>query len=240
MIQDRNHAVNGAEPKLPRAVFWDMDGTLIDSEPIWHEAEIWYAERHGGEWSDEMGWKITGTPVPKVAQMMINRGTKMNVEELTQGLIDFVAAREIERMPWIPGGVELVKACADAGIPNVLVTASPRKMAEALLAQAPEGAFVGFVCGDDVKEKKPHPAPYLAAAKVVGIDPHSEPMKECVAVEDSETGLQSAVASGATTIAITGYMRSQPKNGPQFASIKYYEGMTPETLGDFVRRRLGV
>ncbi|MBW3088310.1 HAD family phosphatase [Bifidobacterium sp. 82T24] len=225
---------------LPRAVFWDMDGTLIDSEPIWHEAELWYAEQYGGDWSEEMGWAVTGTPVPNVARKMIERGTKLGVEELTEGIIAYVAKREMEHMPWIPGALDVVSALHAAGVPNVLVTASPRAMAESAIAQAPEGVFTTYVCGDDVKEKKPNPAPYLAAAAKLGIAVPGE-IEQCVALEDSLVGLQSAAAAGATTIALTGYIRSDnppSKNGPQFACIETWDGVTPQLLGDFVKRRL--
>ncbi|RSX50351.1 HAD family hydrolase [Bifidobacterium callimiconis] len=225
--------------KLPRAAFWDMDGTLIDSEPIWHEAELWFAEQHGGDWSEEMGWKVTGTPVPEVAQMMIDRGTKLGVEELGAGLIDFVAKREMEHMPWIPGVLDVLVAVRDAGIPSVLVTASPRAMAESAIAQAPEGVFTAYVCGDDVKEKKPNPAPYLAAAAKLGIE--GDEIRECIALEDSAVGLESAARSGATTIALTGYIHSDnppSKNGPQFASIETWDGVTPQMFRDLVTLRL--
>ncbi|NEG97061.1 HAD-IA family hydrolase [Bifidobacterium sp. SMB2] len=224
---------------LPRAAFWDMDGTLINSEPIWHEAELWFAEQYGGDWSEEMGWKVTGTPVPKVAQMMIDRGTRLGVEELTDGIIDFVARREMEHMPWIPGVLDVVTALHEAGVPNVLVTASPRAMAESAIAQAPEGVFDAYVCADDVKEKKPDPAPFLAAAAKLGIE--GDQIRECVALEDSAVGLESAVRAGATTIALTGYIRSDnppSKNGPQFACVETWDGVTPQLLGDFVKQRL--
>ncbi|OXN00642.1 HAD family hydrolase [Bifidobacterium vansinderenii] len=225
--------------KLPRAAFWDMDGTLIDSEPIWHEAELWFAEQYGGDWSEEMGWKVTGTPVPKVAQMMIDRGTKLGVEELGAGLIDFVAKREMEQMPWMPGVLDVLVAVRDAGIPSVLVTASPRAMAESAIAQAPEGVFAAYVCGDDVKEKKPNPAPFLAAAAKLGIK--GDEIRECIALEDSAVGLESAARSGATTIALTGYIHSDnppSKNGPQFASIETWDGVTPQMFRDLVTLRL--
>ncbi|PJM72419.1 HAD family hydrolase [Bifidobacterium primatium] len=224
---------------LPRAAFWDMDGTLINSEPIWHEAELWFAEHHGGDWSEEMGWKVTGTPVPQVAQMMIDRGIRLGVEELTEGIIAFVAKREMEHMPWIPGVLDVVSALHEAGVPNVLVTASPRAMAESAIAQAPAGVFDAYVCADDVKEKKPNPAPFLAAAAKLGIE--GDQIRECVALEDSAVGLESAVRAGATTIALTGYIRSDnppSKNGPQFACVETWDGVTPQLLGDFVKQRL--
>lgn len=223
---------------LPRAAFWDMDGTLINSEPIWHEAELWFAKQYGGHWTEELGWSVTGTPMSEVAETMIEHGTKLGAEELAQGIIDYVAESEMRHMPWIPGALDVVVALHEAGVPNVLVTASPRKMAESAVAQAPEGAFFAYVCSDDVEKKKPDPAPYLAAAAKLGITDPDE-IAQCVALEDSAAGLTSAVTAGATTIALTGYNPTDAaEKGEQFATLENWDGVTPELLGDFVRRRL--
>lgn len=222
-----------------RAVLWDLDGTLIDSEPVWHEAEISIARANGGHWTEDLGWKMSGTPVPKVAQMLAEAGTRLPVEEIGRQMIEYVAERERTAMPWIPGAVELVRAVAAAGVPNVLVTASPRAMAENVLAQSGEGTFAAYVCGDDDTAKKPSPEPYQLAARKLGIDPADRgAMVRCVALEDSGVGLASAAASGATTVALTGFTRTDATGGPQFASIHDYDGVTPVTLDDFVVRRL--
>ena len=222
-----------------RAVFWDLDGTLIDSEPLWHEAEISIALANGGHWTEELGWKMSGTPVPKVAQMLVEAGTRLPAEEIGRQMIEYVAEHERAAMPWIPGAVELVRLLAAAGVPNVLVTASPRVMAENVLRQAGEGAFAAYVCGDDNTAKKPSPEPYQAAARKLGIDPTDlDAMAHCVALEDSGVGLQAAAASGATTVALTGFTRTDATGGPQFASIRDYDGVTVDSLDGFVRRRL--
>lgn len=222
-----------------RVVFWDLDGTLIDSEPLWHEAEISIATANGGTWSEDLGWKMSGTPVPKVAQMLVEAGTRLPAEEIGRQMIEYVKEREFAGLPWIPGALELVKALAAAGVPNVLVTASPRVMAENVLRQAGDGAFAAYVCGDDNTAKKPSPEPYQAAARKLGIDPaDADAMARCVALEDSGVGLQSGASSGATTIALTGYTRTDATGGPQFASIHDYAGVTPSALEEFVARRL--
>lgn len=218
-----------------KAVFWDMDGTLIDSEPYWHESELRLAAAHGGYWDEDLAWQGSGTPVPQVARQMIERGTALTVEEISKGMVDYVAQQERLRMPWIPGVLDVLRSLAAARIPSVLVTTSPRNLAQNLVAQAPEGVFAGYICGDDDVAKKPDPAPYLAAGKLLGIG--ADMMPYCVAVEDSMSGLRSAAGSGATTIAQTGYMRADTSHGPQFASIRGYEGITAETFEQFVRQR---
>lgn len=222
---------------LLKAVFWDMDGTLIDSEPYWHAGEMEIAKKHGGYWDLDLAWQGSGTPVPAVAQRMVDHGCQLSVEEIGQGMIDYVSRAEAAHMPWIDGVLDVLNSLVAAGIPSVLVTTSPRHLAQGLVDQAPAGAFVGFVCGDDDVEKKPSPEPYLAAGRLLGIAP--EDMRYCVALEDSMSGLRSAAASGATTLAQTGYIRTDTSAGPQFASISSYDDVTAATLDGYVRQRVG-
>lgn len=179
--------------------------------------------------------RVPGTPVPDVARRMVEHGCKLSIEEIGKGMIDYVAQKEFERIPWIDGVEDVLLSLKEAGVPSMLVTTSPRHLAGNLIAQAPAGTFAGYVCGDDDVEKKPSPAPYLAAGRKLGIAP--EDMKYCIAVEDSMSGLRSAAASGATTLGQTGFMRIDNSNGPQFASINGYDGITAATLDAYVRSR---
>lgn len=227
---------------LLKAVLWDMDGTLIDSEPIWHQGEMEISREYGGDWSPELGWQCTGKPVPFVAQRMVEHGTRLSADEITPMLIQYVFEAEKRQMPWVPGVLPVLSALADAGIPSVLVTASPRGMADNLLSQAPQGTFVGSVSGSDGLPKKPDPASYVAAARLVGVDAESDPraMARCVAIEDSVPGLQSASASGATTLAQTAFNPSDTSAGPRFETVDGYDGVTVESLESCVERRLGI
>ena len=221
---------------MVKAVFWDMDGTLIDSEPYWHEGEMKIAAAHGGYWDEELAWQGSGTPVPDVARRMVEHGCQLSIEEIGQGMIDYVAQKEFECIPWIEGVEDVLVALRDAGVPSMLVTTSPRRMAENIMKQA-DGLLAGYVCGDDPYEHKPSPAPYLAAAERLGIAP--EDMVKCVVMEDSSSGLRSGAASGATLIAQTGWIRTDTSGLGQFASIDSYEGIDAAALDAFVRQRLG-
>ena len=221
----------------PLAVFWDMDGTLIDSEPYWHQAELDLAHEHGGDWNADMGWQVSGKPLPTVARLMRERGLDLPEDQIPDLLIDGVIAMEERHMPWIEGVRTILTDLVGAGIPSILVTTSPRRMAQAVVAKAPEGAFADYVCGDDGLAQKPDPAPYLHAGSLVGIN-SPDLMTSCLAFEDTLTGITSAAASGATTVAYTGTNPVDTSSGPQFASIKSYVGVTLEDLFSMVSRRL--
>ena len=221
----------------PLAVFWDMDGTLIDSEPYWHQAEVDLAHEHGGDWNADMGWQVSGRPLPKVAKLMRDRGLNVSEDQIPGLLIDGVIAMEARHMPWIDGVRDILASLVEAGIPSILVTTSPRRMARAVVAKAPEGAFADYVCGDDGLAQKPDPAPYLHAASLLGINKPAQ-MASCLAFEDTLTGITSAVASGATTVAYTGTNPVDTSSGPQFASINSYVGVTLDDLSAMIARRL--
>ena len=224
--------------RRPLAVFWDMDGTLIDSEPYWHQAELDLAHEHGGDWNADMGWQVSGKPLPTVARLMRERGLDLPEDQIPDLLIDGVIAMEERHMPWIEGVRTILTDLVGAGIPSILVTTSPRRMAQAVVAKAPEGAFADYVCGDDGLAQKPDPAPYLHAASLVGIN-SPDLMTSCLAFEDTLTGITSAVASGATTVAYTGTNPVDTSSGPQFASINSYVGVTLDDLSALIAKRLG-
>ena len=221
----------------PLAVFWDMDGTLIDSEPYWHQAEVDLAHEHGGDWNADMGWQVSGRPLPKVAKLMRDRGLNVSEDQIPGLLIDGVIAMEARHMPWIDGVRDILASLVEAGIPSILVTTSPRRMARAVVAKAPEGAFADYVCGDDGLAQKPDPAPYLHAASLLGINKPAQ-MASCLAFEDTLTGINSAVASGATTVAYTGTNPVDTSSGPQFASMNSYAGVTLDDLSALIAKRL--
>ena len=233
---------------LLKAVFWDLDGTLIDSEPYWHEGEMEIAAAHGGYWDEDLAWSCSGTPLDHCAKTMIEHGTNLPPEQIAKAMVDYVAKKEFERVPWTNGVLDVLGSLVDAGIPSVLVTTSPRRLAQNVIDHAPAGAFAGFVCGDDDLPHKPDPATYLAAAKMLGIETGVAGadgaaalpgIARCVALEDSATGIASAVASGATTIAQLGFNRNAKADGPQCASIDGFAGITAEALNAFIRQRLG-
>ena len=125
---------------LLKAVFWDLDGTLIDSEPYWHEGEMEIAAAHGGDWDEDLAWSCSGTPLDHCAKTMIEHGTNLPPEQIAKAMVDYVAKKEFERVPWTNGVLDVLGSLVDAGIPSVLVTTSPRRLAQNVIDHAPAGA----------------------------------------------------------------------------------------------------
>ncbi len=183
---------------FPAAVLWDMDGTLVDTEPYWFATEFELVAEFGGTWTDADAHSLVGFDLLASAHELRTRGgVRLEPVQLVERLIDGVIRRVADELPWRPGAPELLAECVAAEIPCVLVTMSWRRLADALIAAAPTGSFAASVTGDEVSNGKPHPEPYLAAAAVLGVDP-----VECVAIEDSPTGVASALAAGCATLGV--------------------------------------
>jgi beta-phosphoglucomutase-like phosphatase (HAD superfamily) len=194
---------------LPAALLIDMDGTIVDSEPYWISTEHSLVEEFGGTWGPEDAHSIVGFDLLDAAVELRDRaGVQLEPRAIVERLLDGVIAKCRVDLPWRPGARELLIEARDAGIPCVLVTMSWRRFADAVLAEAPPGVFVGSITGDEVSVGKPGPDPYLAAAKMVGLDP-----ADCVAIEDSPTGAQSALSAGCRTIAVPHVVNVEPRAG---------------------------
>ncbi len=180
------------------AVLWDMDGTLVDTEPYWFDIEFELVAEFGGTWSEADAQSLVGFDLLDSAHELRTRGgVRLEPVEVVERLLDGVIARVADELPWRPGAPELLAECVAAGIPCVLVTMSWRRLADAVIASAPPGSFVGSITGDEVRNGKPDPEPYLAAAAMLGVDP-----ADCVAIEDSPTGVASALAAGCATLGV--------------------------------------
>ncbi|WP_240645938.1 HAD family phosphatase [Georgenia sp. SYP-B2076] len=186
-------------PHLPAAVLWDMDGTLVDTEPYWMAAETAVVSRHGGTWTTLQALELVGNDLITSAQIIRARtGIPGTDEEIVAEILAGVVARvAADGAPWRPGALELLAGLRAAGVPCALVTMSYQVLADAVVAAAPAGAFDAVVTGDQVSHGKPHPEAYLTAARRLGVD-----ITRCVAIEDSSVGVAAALASGARTIAV--------------------------------------
>ena len=187
-----------AAPVLPAAVLWDMDGTIVDTEPFWMAAEGDLVTSFGGTWTHEQALTLVGQGLETSAAILQEAGVRMSVPEI----IDTLTARVQEILdekgpPLRPGAVELLTALSEAGVRCALVTMSLRRMAEQVVSALPSGLFELIVGGDQVTRPKPFPDAYLQACAGLDIDPAT-----AVAIEDSPTGVRAAVAAGIPTIGV--------------------------------------
>jgi HAD superfamily hydrolase (TIGR01509 family) len=182
----------------PAAVLWDMDGTLINSEPYWMSAEAEIVESFGGEWTHDDALAVVGSGLLTSARAMQRKGVDLDAHTIVDRLTDRVMSQLQEfGIPWRPGARELLVEIRQAGIRTALVTMSIARMAHHVVDNL---GFIGFdavVCGDDVEHPKPHPEAYLKGANALGVS-----IAECVAIEDSPPGAASAFSAGATVVGV--------------------------------------
>ncbi len=179
----------------PHAVLWDLDGTIVDSEPYWLISEQRLVEQFGGTFTEADGLALVGSGLPVAASVLQRHGVELSVEEIVDRMVADVNEMVSREIPWRPGARELLRSIHDAGIPQVMVTMSYRSSADYIADTL--GLFAGVVSGDEVTHSKPHPEPYLLGAALAGVE-----AKNCVAFEDSRAGSESAIAAGAVTIAV--------------------------------------
>ncbi len=183
--------------RRPSAVLWDMDGTIIDSEPYWVAAEIDLVTRFGGSWTHEDGLQLVGLGLTHSALVLQAAGVALSSDDIVNELTDHVIELLNDSVPWRPGAIQLMSAIAEAGIPQALVTMSIERMARRVAEVIPGSPLQVIVSGDHVAEPKPHPEAYVLGAQLLGVD-----VSQCIAFEDSNAGIQSAASAGAVTIGL--------------------------------------
>jgi HAD superfamily hydrolase (TIGR01509 family) len=195
-----------------QAVLFDMDGLLVNTEPLWFEVEHEVMARLGGKWTSQDQQALVGGSLHRSVGYLLSRATRAASHEevadwLVGGMANLLADREAVLMP---GAIDLLAEVRAAGIPRILVTSSEQVIMDAVLTSLAKHdiAFTATVCGGDVSEPKPHPEPYRLAASLIGADPAA-----CVALEDSTNGVVSALAAGCITIAVPGVAPVAPRPG---------------------------
>jgi HAD superfamily hydrolase (TIGR01509 family) len=190
-------------PHAPAAVLWDLDGTLLDSEKLWDIPLYELTEKLGGQLSTGTRQAMVGTNVMVTLRLLY---AEVGIAEPTAEQVADGAAWIDRRMaevfrqdlPWRPGAAAALAAVRAAGLPMALVTSTERGLTEIALDTIGRELFDVTVCGDEVDgENKPLPEPYLKACRLLDVDP-----TRCVAIEDSPTGVSSAVAAGCTVVVV--------------------------------------
>jgi HAD superfamily hydrolase (TIGR01509 family) len=211
-------------PRLPRAVLFDMDGTLVDSEKVWDVTLQEVAATLGGRLSARTRAAMLGSNLYQ-SITMLHDDLDITADPAATGrlLLERTKAYFARGLPWQPGARDLLHAVRAAGLPTALVTSTHRDLVDVALHTIGRHHFDTVVCGDEVTHNKPHPEPYLRAAEQLGVPP-----ADCVAVEDSPTGVASACAAGCTVLAVPGPVPVPP--GPRRHIRTTLLGVTPADL----------
>jgi HAD superfamily hydrolase (TIGR01509 family) len=190
-------------------VLFDMDGLLIDSEPLWLDAETAIMARLGASWSEQDQAQLLGGSLERSVRYLLSKATRPAPPELIGEWLmsDIIERVRRDGVPVQPGARELLTAVRQAGLPHALVTSSERGFMDAVLASTGM-RFDVLVCAEDVTATKPDPEPYLLAAKLVDVDPG-----DCFALEDSPNGVASAEAAGCRVFAVPSLVPIPPAPG---------------------------
>jgi len=208
------------------AVLFDMDGLLVDTEPLWLETETEVMARLGAAWTVQDQEALLGGSMRRTVSYLLSKAARpaqpLTVERwLNEGMLQRVGDGRVVVQP---GARELLAEVAAAGLPHALVTSSQRLFAEAVLAST--GLLLPVtVCAEDVTVTKPDPEPYLLAAKLLEADP-----ARCVALEDSPNGVASATAAGCCVVAVPSLVRIPP--APGRLVVRSLRDVTVATLRD--------
>ena len=209
MLRQPTEPAEPAGSRELQGVLFDMDGLLVDSEPLWFEVECAVMARLDGRWSEADQQALIGGSLPRTVSYLLARaGRPASPEDVGRWLIEGMTSLLMSRpLTMLPGAAELLAEVRAAGIPLALVTSSERPVMDAVLRQLGV-SFTATVCADDVTRGKPDPEPYLRAASLLGADPRA-----CVALEDSPNGVASAEAAGCRLIAVPSLVPIRARDG---------------------------
>lgn len=184
-----------------RAVLFDMDGTLVDSEKLWDVSMQQLYARFGGVMTPEVRNATVGGSAESVIRLVFtDLGLEPDPQEMAtvaDWLHEITGDLFDAGLPWCAGARELLDELAAAGVPMALVTNTRRALTERALNSIGRHYFTASVCGDEVDRGKPAPDPYRQAAALLGVDP-----AHCLAIEDSVTGTASAESAGCPVLVV--------------------------------------
>ncbi|MER7704478.1 HAD family phosphatase [Kitasatospora sp. NPDC097605] len=208
-ISTATQTLGGDDGRGLQAVLLDMDGTLVDTEDFWWQAECSLFADLGYQLSADDRAHVVGGPMTRVIDHLLSStGVDLSPADLTvlinQRFVDLLGGG----VPLMPGAERLLNTLAAHGVPAALVSASHRHIIDIVLRSLGAEHFAFSVAGDEVPRTKPHPDPYLEAARRLGADP-----ARCVVVEDAPTGVRAAEAAGCPVIAVPSVAPIEPAPG---------------------------
>ncbi len=203
-----------------------MDGTLVETESRWFEAETAVMTELGAPWAPSDQAVLVGGPLSRALEYMSERAGGVPVSAIETLLLDRMEdLLDAHPVRWQPGAAELVDEAVAAGLPVALVSASTRRLVDAVLRHIGDHHFDTTVAGDETSRGKPHPEPYLTAASRLGVS-----AMNTVVLEDSPTGVAAGLASGAFVVAIPHIAAVHPS--PRLRIVDTLEGVS---LNDILR-----
>lgn len=184
--------------RLPVAVVFDCDGTIVDTEPISRAVLRRVLPRYGYEPTSEDFEAIVGHPGHRTYAYLAERADLPSADEFRDEIREQWSRSHAEGIAVFPDAVETIRALGERGVPVAVTSSSSRgHVRRSLETAGVDDQVVAYLGADDVSDHKPHPEPYLAAARAMGVDP-----RRCSAVEDTATGVAAARAAGMFTVAI--------------------------------------
>lgn len=194
-----------------RAILFDMDGLMVDSEPAWYDLQREFVEARGGVWSAELAHRCVGGGLVNALRVMGEAfGFPLDVDRDSASMIDEFVAR-VDRLALKPGCLELIDAAERHDLRRAVASSSARRLVEATLNRfGLRECFDAMVSGDCVARAKPSPDIFLEAAARLGVEPAA-----CVVLEDSLAGVRAGRAAGMSVIAV-------PETAhPEFAALAH-------------------
>jgi HAD superfamily hydrolase (TIGR01509 family) len=219
-----------------RAVLWDMDGTLVDSEKLWDISLQALYVRLGGVLTPEVRATTVGSSSETLMRIVYtDLGLALDraaMDESADWLHDYTGELFEQGLTWLPGAREMLDALTAAQIPMALVTNTRRGLTERALKSIGSHYFSASVCGDAVENAKPAPDPYLRAAELLGLA-----SAQCLAVEDSVTGSRAAEAAGCPVLVVPNDV--EVPRGPRRHHISSLTEVTVDVLSEIHGRLAG-
>ena len=214
-------------PEL-KAILWDHDGTLVNTEPYWIEAEIELAHKFDVIWTEQNALDLVGGPMLETGRVLNAAGIRMEPSEIVDWLVDRVDELMDEKgILWMPGVQEIFAECAEQNIPCAIVSNAGRKVVGKTASYLPQDVIKFTLTADEMIVAKPDPWPFAHTAKVLGVAPEN-----CVAIEDSLPGTLSAEAAGIPVLVVRGH--SPVPAGPLRSRVDDLSEITLDDLRDIV------
>jgi HAD superfamily hydrolase (TIGR01509 family) len=196
-------------PDPLQAVLFDMDGLLVDTEPLWYEVETEVMARFGAPWTPQDQAALLGGSLERSSRYLVaTAGAELPWQTVAGWLLDGMSQRLRDGVEPRPGALDLLAELAGAGVPRALVSSSHRVLVDAVLASLGDHHFAFSVSADDVVRLKPDPEPYLSAVRRLRASP-----ARCVVLEDSPTGVAAGEAAGCPVVAVPSLKAIPPAPG---------------------------